>query len=72
MVEEVKVGIWMLLISSVIVFEVKEVLFFWMWFLWVLVVGGGIGGFVFVFVVKNKGLDVVVFEWDMSVIWGEG
>lgn len=38
----------------------------------VLVAGGGIGGLVFALAAKNRGLDVVVFERDLSAIRGEG
>nr|ALE33756.1 zeaxanthin epoxidase 2 [Erythranthe lewisii] len=38
----------------------------------VLVVGGGIGGLVLALAAKKKGLDVVVFEKDMSAVRGEG
>jgi len=38
----------------------------------VLIAGGGIGGLVLALAAKNKGLDVVVFERDLSAIRGEG
>lgn len=38
----------------------------------ILVAGGGIGGLVFALAAKNKGMDVTVFERDMSAIRGEG
>ncbi|KAL8038401.1 hypothetical protein ABFX02_11G104100 [Erythranthe guttata] len=38
----------------------------------VLVAGGGIGGLVLALAAKRKGLDVVVFEKDMSAVRGEG
>lgn len=38
----------------------------------ILVAGGGIGGLVLALAAKNKGLDVVVFERDLSAIRGEG
>ncbi|XP_028114090.1 zeaxanthin epoxidase, chloroplastic [Camellia sinensis] len=38
----------------------------------VLVAGGGIGGLVFALAAKRKGLDVMVFEKDLSAIRGEG
>nr|PNR55280.1 hypothetical protein PHYPA_006176 [Physcomitrium patens] len=71
-VEEAKVGTRTLLISSVIASEVKEVPSPRTRPLRVLVAGGGIGGLVFALAAKNKGLDVVVFERDMSAIRGEG
>ena len=38
----------------------------------VLIAGGGIGGLVLGLAAKNRGLDVVVFERDLSAIRGEG
>jgi zeaxanthin epoxidase len=38
----------------------------------ILVAGGGIGGLVLALAAKNRGLDVVVFERDLSAIRGEG
>lgn len=38
----------------------------------VLIAGGGIGGLVLALAAKNRGLDVVVFERDLSAIRGEG
>lgn len=38
----------------------------------VLVAGGGIGGLVFAMAAKRKGLEVLVFEKDISAVRGEG
>ncbi|KAH7425589.1 hypothetical protein KP509_11G061100 [Ceratopteris richardii] len=38
----------------------------------VIVAGGGIGGLLFALAAKNKGMDVKVFERDLSAIRGEG
>ena len=38
----------------------------------ILVVGDGINGPVFALAVRQKGFEVLVLEWDMSAICGEG